>query len=201
MMSALLSQLLLAAASNAGAPTAAPSVCVEAAAAAAIDIAASTVTHSNLGGYGPDSGDETLVFSNAGTTPDGTDFDISIAADSGYAVNNANANGIGNKVFGKINILTNSSGVSSAFTFSLVDSATQQPVVLDEFAFSVYDFDMGASNNAEFAIASGYDYHKLESTTEIAVEAEADGRTRFSATEVGTGSDNPTSATITRLSQ
>ena len=147
MMSALLSQLLLAAASNAGAPTAAPSVCVEAAAAAAIDIAASTVTHSNLGGYGPDSGDETLVFSNAGTTPDGTDFDISIAADSGYAVNNANANGIGNKVFGKINILTNSSGVSSAFTFSLVDSATQQPVVLDEFAFSVYDFDMGASNN------------------------------------------------------
>lgn len=198
MMSALLSQLLLAAASNAGAPTAAPSVCVEAAAAAAIDIAASTVTHSNLGGYGPDSGDETLVFSNAGTTPDGTDFDISIAADSGYAVNNANANGIGNKVFGKINILTNSSGVSSAFTFSLVDSATQQPVVLDEFAFSVYDFDMGASNNAEFAIASDY---KLESTTEIAVEAEADGRTRFSATEVGTGSDNPTSATITRLSQ
>jgi len=188
-------------ASPTASPTTSPTIsCVEAAAAAsALDIAASTVTNSNLGGFGPDvSGDETLVYSNVGTMADGTVLDFSVTAGSDYKAGNVNNNGLSGD-FGIINLksVKASSGLSSAFTFSLLDSATQLPVTVDGFTFSIYDFDMGTQSPypSEFAIASGYGYYVLEASTTINVTTEADGRTRFSATAIGTGADNPTSTT------
>ena len=121
-------------------------------------------------------------------SPAGKQLDLLITAGSGYVVGN-NAQNRVNGGFGMVNV---KAGTSAKLTFTLVDSSTQVPVTLEEFEMTFYDFDGGSKGKAlEFATVGGFDHYKVADDTQILVSAESDGRTKFTATESGTGRDNP----------
>jgi len=85
-----------------------------------------------------------------------------------------------------------------------VRTGTNEPVVLDQFAFVVFDFDTGLHEQqveyvdmmpaAGLGGTSGYSSYIVTKTSEVAVSDIWGGRKRFTATKHGTEADNPTSA-------
>ena len=59
-----------------------------------IDFYSAELSHNNLGGYGPDTGDENLRFAGVATTDDGRTLDLVVTADSGYEPSNTAMNKI-----------------------------------------------------------------------------------------------------------
>jgi len=166
----------------------------------------STVTANNLGGKGPLSGPEELRYSNIGAYL-GQELDLVVTADMdyGYKVSNASQNGRHGD-FGHINLWCGETETNSEayMTFTLVQTGTNTPVTVEQFAFVVFDFDSGLHekqveyvdlipNQPGFEGGSGYSSYIVTETSEVAVldGVAPNGKTRFKATKHGTESDNP----------
>lgn len=156
---------------------------------AGISMDSATVLHSNLGGQGPDGGDETFV---VGPVAPGTNMVIS--AKSPYTPNTINPRGgvLNNKIhdkFVQINVATNT---AVDLEFQLVDSSTNQPTPMDKFAFTMVDRDQGMSHESRESITvDGFSSYKAGS--DVAVEAKDVSLASFSSTLRGGNVDNPTS--------
>ena len=143
-----------------------------------ISFTAATLSHSNLGGFGPDSGDQTMLISNVGSA-NGVGLNLQISSDAAYSVANTANNKVDNG-FGEINVAPEA---TSVITFKWVD-ADGSPVTLDKFVFSFYDFDSGNDGKVtESMTVGGYSSYVVSDNTQVAISAASDGMTKFSATE------------------
>jgi len=155
---------------------------------AGISMEHAALLHSNLGGQGPDTGDETFV---VGPVAEGTNMVIS--ASTPYTPNTINPRGgvLNNKIHDKfiqLNVATNS---EVDLLVQLVDSETGEPKVMDKFAFTMVDRDQGMSHESRESISvEGFDSYKVGS--DVAVD-EVDDVVTFSSTLRGGNVDNPTS--------
>ena len=164
-----------------------------------IDFAQASVLHSNLGGAGPDSGDETLVFGNVQPG-----VNLVITATSPYTPNTVNAQGgiLRNDIkngFGAVNL---ASGSSVDLKFEFKDSANGQPKTLEQFLFTFFDADHGMAHESREAMTvSGFSSFKYSDetaldVTETAVDNAAlvagAGVATFTSTMRGGKVDNPT---------
>jgi hypothetical protein len=159
----------------------------------------SSLGHSNLGGAGPDGGVPNMRFENIGTSG-GRPYDLIVetVGDGGYTAANILKNGFecGHPSagcttghFGNVNV---AGGTSVELMISFQDSETQAPVTLTSFLFSLYDIDQQSSRMREFVYITGFSGDPILATgTEVGVSTEADGRTKLSSTQKGSGSDNP----------
>merc|ERR1719329_1303681 len=156
----------------------------------ALDFAAATISHSNLGGQGPDFGDETLVFDNI-AFHNGEIVNMVVAATSSYTPRDATKNGLAEGL-GVINLAVNSP-VDLLFRF--VSRATGDPVVMRAFYFSLLDLDQGrAHESREKVTLSGFSSYDVSRQTSLDVEDLAEDAAIFSSSMRGGKVDNPVSA-------
>jgi hypothetical protein len=152
----------------------------------ALDFSGATVTHSNLGGAGPDSGEETLVYSGI-TNQDGFVVDLVVTATSPYQPRDASKNGLQDE-FGVINLEINSA-VDLLFRFMSGGEA----FVMNSFYFTFFDLDQGRAHEArEKATIRGFDSYSLSDGTSLEVEQLGDSSAIFSSSMRGGKVDNPT---------
>ena len=112
-----------------------------------IDFDNAELTHSNLGGFGPDTGDENVRFAGVGQWvpslgDDTITMDLVISefsSTAGYEPYNTERTMINGK-FGQINM---GAERSALLQFCWQDSTTGDPVVVDKFGFVFHDFDNG----------------------------------------------------------
>jgi len=149
-----------------------------------------TISTNNLGGAGPNSGDEGhMRFTN--TLPG---VDMVVKADQNYQAHNSAKNGVHLEKFGRISM---KSGTQSMFNFQFVKSGTDEPVRVHEFIFSVFDIDQFGGCYGQMTVnASHYSSYHLSDNTELIVKTDAGdvGRmasSSFTSSMWGTGKDNP----------
>jgi len=170
--------------------------------AARLDMFSSTVSHSNLGGVGPDTGVEELRYSNAGTSADGVPFDMVVTAVGGTDGKNGAYTGHGstngkNGKFGQINIKCNDKpsifAGPSDFTFSFVVPATNTPVVLEEVHFAIFDLDgVDTGGGWEFASSKGYKGYVTDGTPSVVASRLPGAGTQFTSSKEKRNIRNPT---------
>jgi len=155
-----------------------------------IGIGQSTLSHSNLGGVGPDAGEQNVRFQKAGLAY-GRSIDVVLSNVSTYrAPNGASANGILAERFGQMNV-----GFGSTVDLRLQfrDTETDEPVVLHQFVMGFFDFDSGASSS-QCAEMIGFDRSQdFEYYQGHWVSARINGTKQwFLSTDLGSSDDNPT---------
>lgn len=157
-------------------------------AASNLDIYASTISHSNLGGQGPDTGAAELRYANAGTTKDGVPFDLVVTSTGPYKPKNNNVNGKAGQ-FGKINAGCNP-GQSPAvagpteFTFSFTQPGTNNPVVQPEVHFAIFDLDGADTGGLEWASSKGYKGYVTDTVPSVIASGAPGGGTKFSSSGI-----------------
>jgi len=163
--------------------------------AAKLDVFGSTISHSNLGGIGPDGGVEELRYSNAGTSAvTGVPFDMVVKVSSGTYSGGPSANGKNGK-FGQINIKCNAAPADPTFagpadfTFSFVKPGTDTPVVLEEVHFAIFDLD--GITDFEFASSKGYKGYVTDVTPSVIASRLPTGGTQFESEKVRKNIPNP----------
>jgi len=147
-----------------------------------------SVLTSNLGGKGPSSGLEALVYGNV-TFVQGRTIDLKVTVhDSEYTPKDASVNGL-HYAYGIINVM---SGTTVNLRFSLVDRETNKAVALNHpFLFSFFDLDTGGElGPVETISASGFRSYNVTADTEINVTTLTHGAS-FTGTKFGNGLDNP----------
>lgn len=156
------------------------------------------VLHNNLGGAGPDSGKEGIVY-NASENKNGDfvrNLKVKVNALTDYASESSGKNGMSDD-FGTIRV---DAGKSVHLKFSFF-SEDDKPLTLRVFRITLYDLDAAAGHKSnEYAI--GYGEPKVDTTSDTQVkEKELKAGTKVMATEVGSGSDNPDKSTQLTESQ
>lgn len=161
----------------------------------ALNFSASLVSHSNLGGAGPDDGDETLVYESV-FSKNGMPVDLVISAASEYIPGESGKNGMHGGVFGLVNLRVDSH-VDLMFRF--IDRAGD-PVEFGPFYFTFFDIDQGMAHGSRKSItAHGLSDFKLDEHTELSLEYLDDTSVKFMSTERGNREDNPSNpSTLTR---
>jgi len=178
-----------------------------------LDLSSGAVTHSNLGGAGPDGGAETLVYSGV-FQAGGAALDMVVSATSPYTPNLLNANGgvLHNGLHGGFGVINMACDGSVDLLFSFVDQATGAPVVPPPFLFTWFDSDHGMAHESRESITvNGFSSYHItdmssldivevgEQLSEVAL-AEAEGAATFTSTMRGGKVDNPVSPLhLTRL--
>jgi len=160
--------------------------------AAHLDVFASNLTHSNLGGVGPDTGVEELRYSNAGTSSGGVPFDMVVTVSGPYKGGAANGK---NGKFGQITIKCNDPPSIFAgpgdFTFSFVKPGTNTPVVLEEVHFAIFDLDGVSTSGWEFASSTGYKGYVTDVTPSVVASRLPGGGTQFTSAKERRNIPNP----------
>lgn len=178
-----------------------------------LDLSSGTISHSNLGGAGPDGGAETLVFSGVFNSH-GTVLDMVVSATSPYTPNLLNANGgvLHNGLHGGFGVINMACDGSVDLVFSFVDQATGAPATPPPFLFTWFDSDHGMAHESRESITvHGFSSYHItdmssldiaevgEGLSEVAL-AEAEGAATFTSTMRGGRIDNPVSPLhLTRL--
>jgi hypothetical protein len=155
-----------------------------------MNFSTSTVSHSNLGGAGPDDGAETLVFQNI-AVQDGESVDLVVTSSSEtpYVPNSALKNGLHGGLFGIINQKVNNE-VSLTFRFV---NRNGEPVTMDPFFFTLYDIDQGMDHaSRESVTVSGFSEYRVAEETELRIEVLGDDSATFTSSLRGGKVDNPT---------
>ncbi|KAH8066757.1 calcineurin-like phosphoesterase [Aureococcus anophagefferens] len=113
----------------------------------ALEIEGAELVANNLGGAGPAFGDEPVLRYADVWRGDGSPVDLVVSVQEGtdYAVADdyANYQGLWNQ-YGQINVRDNS---TAHLVFSFVDSATERPVGLERFYFTIFDIDQQRNEN------------------------------------------------------
>jgi len=146
------------------------------------------VSHSNLGGQGPDDGPETLVYQNIGIQ-DGASVDLVVTAATPYEPNSALKNGLRGGLFGIINQKVNN---AVDLNFRFVDRQVS-PVTMDPFFFTLYDIDQGMDHSSrESVTVRGFSEYRVGEETELRIEVMGDDSATFTSSLRGGKVDNPT---------
>jgi len=153
-----------------------------------MNFSSSTVSHSNLGGQGPDDGAETIVYENI-AVQDGVAVDLIITAATPYEANSALKNGLHGGLFGIINQKVNN---ALDLNFRFVDRQGS-PVTMDPFFFTLYDIDQGMDHSSrESVTARGFSEYRVAEETELRIEVLGDDSATFTSSLRGGKVDNPT---------
>ena len=161
-----------------------------------------TLKHSNLGGRGPDTASpENIHFGRVGSLSDGTEYDLVVTALSPYDYNNNGLNGLTtddsglNTGFGRMNLKGPRSPDPEKhvdLSYCFVDSTTGAEVRPGLITFTLFDFDMPMPGQGRECLEiSGFEDYTLGANTELTVGETLQGTTKFCATQVGIGGDNP----------
>lgn len=167
-----------------------------------LDLAHATVSHSNLGGAGPDGGAETLVYSAVFPNTD-----LVVSSTSPYTPNLLNANGgvLHNGLKGGFGVVNVACDGSVNLDFSFVDSTSGQLVTPAPFLFTWFDSDHGMAHESREAITvSGFSSYHITDMSSLDIREVGDGlgeialslgqgTATFSSTMRGGKVDNPIS--------
>merc|ERR1711879_47857 len=93
--------------------------------------------HNNLGGHGPDSGDEGMVFTNF-LPSSGQDVKLSVTATGSYQPKDSTKNKVQFDSIFQINVLENT---DVNLMFSFLSNNDNSPVVVDPFMLTFLDMD------------------------------------------------------------
>lgn len=138
-----------------------------------LDLAHATVSHSNLGGAGPDGGPETLVYSAVFPNTD-----LVISSTSPYTPNLLNANGgvLHNGLKGGFGVINMACDGTVDLTFSFVDSTSGQPVTPAPFLFTWFDSDHGMAHESREAITvAGFSSYHISDMSSLDIVEVGDG--------------------------
>jgi len=164
-----------------------------------LDFASAKLIHNNLGGAGPDTGDESMIISNTGLFGN-LSIMVKISLMPGYTYNGKSENnGLSNGIL-TINIL---GGAETSFLVEILDGLSR-PLVLPRFFMSILDIDAGSLHNQGnhpgkaggvevVAFSNISAYYKMDSTKVYVIEG-TDYGTSFIANMTGSVADNPSSA-------
>jgi len=130
---------------------------------------------------------------------DGSPYDIVVETTSTYTPGTNLDNGFecgqpaAGCTTGRFMQINVKAGTTVDLTISFQDSATQAPVTIPSFLFSVHDIDQLSSTEREIVQIGGFtDSVHLDSNTEVTSSVESDGRTKLTPQEDGTSCDDPT---------
>jgi len=152
-----------------------------------MNFSTSIVSHSNLGGQGPDDGAETLVYQNI-AIQDGIAVDLVVTAATPYEPNSALKNGLHGGLFGIVNQKVNN---AVDLNFRFVDRQGI-PVAMDPFFFTLYDIDQGMDHSSrESVTVRGFSEYRVAEETELRIEVLGDDSATFTSSLRGGKVDNP----------
>jgi len=165
-----------------------------------MDFSQAMMVHSNLGGQGPDSGDQNLRVGNAGSW-DGDAFDIVVTVPTTYRPHppRVHQNGLRDDVPGFENFMWIGlqtgrlcSGSLCKFTFKFVHAGTDTPFVLPEVHITVFDIDGKPGTDEELVSSKGYTDYVTDANPNIDERTMPNGFPGFSGTGNPREADNPT---------
>ena len=112
-------------------------------------LAFNSISHSNLGGAGPDGGAEDLTFTNVAEN-----INLVVTATSPYTPNMLNPTGgsLRNGARQNFGVINMASGSTVDLTFSLVDSRDGSPAEFDDFVITFFDADHGMGHESRESI-------------------------------------------------
>jgi len=142
--------------------------------------------HSNLGGWGPDGGQESLIIANFASTSNGKSVTLKITASEGY-VGMGRRNRVKSGAFGVIN---SQGSVHTDFKFTLLDEETGELADVKRFYITFYDLDGSTHSGNEAITLSGFKKYWLAPHTELTATTNGN-KTTFEGSRAGTGGDNP----------
>jgi len=151
------------------------------------------MTHRNLGGQGPDSGETGLIYSTRveGGERDGEEFELHLnvtSPEEDFHPQSASETGFQGK-YGSINI---KAGTNVTIEIEKYDPKTQKHIPFGDFYFTFFDLDQGPDGEAsESIILNHFSRAFIANHSEVAVHKTFDGRLVLKATKEGTGADNP----------
>lgn len=163
-------------------------------------LAFQSVIRNNLGGAGPDAGEEGILF---GAVAPGTD--LLVSATSSYTPNMLNPSGgvLRNGVHRKFGVINLASGSSVDLTFTLKDSATGADKVNPNFVVTFFDGDHGMSHESRESMGiTGFNNYIVDDDSDLEVSsatiddvslAAGLGVATFTSTLRGAKEDNPQS--------
>jgi len=138
-----------------------------------------------------------MRFEDAGIS-DGVPFDMVVTVALPYTPQKSADNGFEcgqpttGCTTGHFTQISVAAGTKVDLTIQFQDSATQAPITLSSFIFSLHDIDRLDSTVEEVIYISGFtDSAILSSDTEVVSTLEADGRTKLTSAQDGTACDNP----------
>eukprot|EP00932_Pfiesteria_piscicida_P015973 SRR837773.2920.p1 GENE.SRR837773.2920~~SRR837773.2920.p1 ORF type:complete len:542 (+),score=125.47 SRR837773.2920:3-1628(+) len=124
--------------------------------------------HSNLGGHGPDSGEQALRFFRAATFRKRV-LDLVIQNTTEYLPKFPERNGIATDAVGRINLMANK---PTRFSFRFVETNTDEDVRVDSFGLSFFHVDQGERSGSQeiFTVEHMVDqYFVTNKSTEVFV--------------------------------
>ena len=164
-----------------------------------LDFEGAYLSQNNLGGAGPDNGDEEMRFRRAGSVY-GENIDLVVTATAGYTPFNIDMNMINGK-FGQINLQAD---YETTVNFCWEKTSTGESVVVNSFAFVFHDFDNAGTtlrerlrvgsppqgNLTDFVTSNDDPEMETNLPTQLGITQLDDGRYQFLSTEAGVGGDN-----------
>jgi hypothetical protein len=147
----------------------------------------------NLGGIGPDEGEEGMIYHAVFHMKDESGIEIAkkvtvaVHAMSAYVQKDKTFNGLR----GKFLSILMEAHQNLTFKISVKDTDTNEPLVLPYFSISFFDLDMSKKKgSAEYVIAHGFDHYYVAKGARVNITDVGDGK-KFMAAEIGTYKDNP----------
>jgi len=146
-------------------------------------------TANNLGDEGPETGEQSIRYSGIFPSAE-TQIDLVVTAETDYTAKNSDNNGLHNGVYGQVNI---QSGTDVTLRYQFQDSISGAAVEAPPFIITFFDFDSAKLGTAvESMTAYGFSNYTTSADTELDVVTSSDGSLTITATQHGTGADNPT---------
>lgn len=151
------------------------------------------VLHSNLGGQGPDVGEESLVFeSNRTNGTMTTTLAFKITANSPYEPGMPRMNGLSHGLVGKYGMIVVKPGTYVNVTFRTLNAETGAPIRVSGADFTFFDLDEAVGHTeTEYITVGGFDHAETTEGTEVKQVQNSDGTTTFRASTEGSFVDNP----------
>lgn len=147
----------------------------------------SNVVQNNLGGLGPDAGDEEIRYKNA-IDLDGRKVDVVLTAQDAYVTPKSSVNGYSDTGFGRF---TMKAKTSTNFKFTFQDAETGEPVAVKDLALTFYDLDQAKKSQQQETV-SACGAQEVYTTTDTELVHAATGQCNsFTSSTRGTGKDNP----------
>jgi len=152
------------------------------------DITIKGVNHNNLGGVGPDTGDESLIYD---VSMGSESFWLKVTQVSSHKSGKTVANGLWkDKGMGKIAVM---GGQTVRVRFQFFDKVTKAPKKIPKFAFTFYDLDQHAAS-MEIEFVKLYTFISAVKTFHSEIVHKADEVTEggiFAGSKTGGWDDNP----------
>jgi len=158
------------------------------------------VVHNNLGGKGPDTGPEGLVYEAENVVPGKTPEPLLLVinASNSDIDTDPNANGF----HGKYARIAAKGGTHIDTTFELLKKETREPAIIRELDITFFDLDTHSTGNAlEYVQLDGFQQYFLTKNTQVEHKEGSDGYTSFRATKAGGSNDNPTDPLLLTVEQ